>query len=102
MLVLKELFYTLMLELRQVSKGDITLKTLMALFQRTIKLLGCHINTMLLQKEVRKKSGNVGGKKIEVVSNTLDKIVVVVNGERHTIKTAGKTDKQLGEEIRNL
>lgn len=57
---------------------------------------------MLFQKEIKHKTGTAGGKVIKILSNTIAQIIVLVNGKRYTIQTAGKTPQQLGDEIRKL
>jgi predicted RNA-binding protein with PUA domain len=58
---------------------------------------------MIFEKnKIPKINGVINGKRIEIISNSEAIIVVSVNGELHTISTVGKSDKELGNEIRKL
>jgi hypothetical protein len=46
--------------------------------------------------------GTIGGKSVQIISNTETKIVVAVDGKLKEINTVGKTPKEIGEEIRKL
>ena len=56
---------------------------------------------MIFDKQI-KGSGLVKGKNISIIKNTGTEITISVNGTIHIIKSAGKSAKELGEEIRNL
>ena len=57
---------------------------------------------MILDKKILTKSGVKNGKTIQIISNTALEIVVSVDGELHTIKTAGKSPEEIGKIIREL
>ena len=56
---------------------------------------------MIFDKKIT-GSGVIGSKVVTIVDNNEHEITVRVDGEIHKIKAAGKTAKELGEEIKRL
>lgn len=57
---------------------------------------------MINTNKIREQAGNVGGKRVQIISNTLTEIKIRVDGVEHKISTVGKSAKELGLEIRSL